>query len=49
MIESIKLIIGLSGNDYDLFIALMAMWILAFFIVGLFNIFHSFFKKLGGW
>lgn len=44
MIESIKLILGVSGSDYDIFIGIMSLWLLGFTFSALFNIFHSLFK-----
>lgn len=49
MIAQIKMILGFTTNEYDLFIAIFCIWILAFFLFSLFNIVNSLLKKVGGW
>lgn len=49
MIDILKNILGFTTNDYDFLVGIFCVWILAIFIMMLFNIFNALFKKVGGW
>lgn len=45
IIDALKSIIGYSGSDYDHIFALIASFIVIYFIFTLFNILNSMFKR----
>jgi len=45
IIESLKQIIGYTGNDYDAMFAIVAVIIVLYFIFTLFNILNSLFTR----
>lgn len=45
VIDSLKSIIGYSGNDYDAMFAIVAVIIVMYFLFTLFNILNSLFSK----
>lgn len=45
IIDALKSIIGYSGNDYDQIFAMIASFIVIYFLFTLFNILNSMFKR----
>lgn len=45
IVQTLKNIIGYSGNDYDILFATFALIIVIYFLFSLFNIFNALFKR----